>query len=248
LGSKLTETILRPLMLLNDAKTIAIVPARAGSKGMPKKNFSLFAGKPLYMHAISQALRVCDLCIFSSDNPLALEAVANIERVLIHKRKKILCTDTSPIEKTLVNVICDFEITNKCMVLLQPTSPLRRDSQILEAIALFEKERYELVMGVTEVDNSVLKSGLVTGTGFTPVSTPQNCFSNRQSLPKVFKPNGSVFVFCASWLNENGGLASNKIGCIQMTNDCDIDIDDRNDFERASALFADRLKNQLDTK
>ena len=71
-GNKIYKNNFVNNKMLNDFNTIAVVPARDGSKGFPSKNFRQFNKKPLFLHAIYQALRTCDCCIFSSDNSDAL--------------------------------------------------------------------------------------------------------------------------------------------------------------------------------
>jgi len=221
-------------------ETIAIVPARSGSKGLPGKNFKNFNDRPLFLHAIDQALRICDCCIFSSDNLDALVKAGDRSNVYIHKRTGSLVEDNSPIDATLRDIIECFNIENKTLILLQPTSPLRLDSSINEAINKFNGGNFDLVMGVTETNNSILKYGFVSNDSFTAVSDPKYCFANRQSLPKIFKPNGSIFVFDSSWLISHGSLATDNIGCIKMSVKESVDIDSHEDFIQAEKISRDQ--------
>jgi CMP-N-acetylneuraminic acid synthetase len=220
--------------------TIAIVPARDGSKGFPGKNFKKFNKKPLFLHAIEQALRTCDCCIFSSDNANALAKAESIKNVYSHKRDAKLAGDNSSIIDTLLNIIEHFNLKNKYLVILQPTSPLRLDSTINTAINTFHERNFDLVMGVTESDSSILKYGFVSNGEFKPINDPKYCFSNRQELPSIFRPNGSCFVFSSSWLILNGSLATENIGCIQMSEDESVDIDTQEDFIKAEQIFCRR--------
>lgn len=220
--------------------TIAIVPARDGSKGFPGKNFKKFNKKPLFLHAIEQALRTCDCCIFSSDNANALAKAESIKNVYSHKRDAKLAGDNSSIIDTLLNIIEHFNLKNKYLVILQPTSPLRLDSTINKAINTFHERNFDLVMGVTESDSSILKYGFVSNGEFKPINDPKYCFSNRQELPSIFRPNGSCFVFSSSWLILNGSLATESIGCIQMSEDESVDIDTQEDFIKAEQIFCRR--------
>jgi CMP-N,N'-diacetyllegionaminic acid synthase len=220
--------------------TIAIVPARDGSKGFPGKNFKKFNKKPLFLHAIEQALRTCDCCIFSSDNANALAKAESIKNVYSHKRDAKLAGDNSSIIDTLLNIIEHFNLKNKYLVILQPTSPLRLDSTINKAINTFHERNFDLVMGVTESDSSILKYGFVSNGEFKPINDPKYCFSNRQELPSIFRPNGSCFVFSSSWLILNGSLATENIGCIQMSEDESVDIDTQEDFIKAEQIFCRR--------
>lgn len=222
--------------MLSSTKTIAIVPARAGSKGLARKNFLSFAGKPLYAHAIAQGMRLADSCILSSDDDTAL-TIADPKPSHRHLRPAGLAADDTPMDMVLADVITHFKLWDETIVLLQPTSPLRPDQLIIDAINLHKNGSYDLVLGASIVDSSVLKCGFSHGDQFAPVNAPSFCFANRQSLPPLYKPNGSVFVFTASWFVNNRGLACDNIGMVKLHPTLNIDIDNRDDFNRAEAAF-----------
>ena len=226
-------------------KTIAIVPARDGSKGYPGKNFKKFNEKPLFLHAIDQALRTCDCCIFSSDNLDALQKAKNMKNVYLHKRSVRLSEDDTPIDETLLDIIDYYKLVDKSLILLQPTSPLRLDLSITEAITKHNTNKFDLVMGVTEANSSILKYGFASNDAFKPLSDPKYCFSNRQALPTVFRPNGSIFVFSSNWLLLNGSLATDNIGCIKMGEKESVDIDTQDDFRTAELLFSNQVDSQM---
>jgi len=226
-------------------KTIAIVPARDGSKGFPGKNFKKFDRKPLFLHAIDQALRTCDCCIFSSDNEDALSKAGSMQNVYLHERDAKLAGDDSPIDETLLDIAERFNLEKKSLVILQPTSPLRLDSSINTAIEKFNNRKFDLVMGITQTNSSILKFGFVSDDKFKPISDPKYCFSNRQALPPIFRPNGSFFVFCSSWLILNGSLATNNIGSIRMSETESLDIDTHEDFIEAEQIFRRRSKQGM---
>jgi N-acylneuraminate cytidylyltransferase len=124
------------------------------------------------------------------------------------------------------------------VVLLQATSPLRRSADIRGAIDLFATGGYGLVMSVTEADRGVLKWGRLDGHRFVPLSAPEHCFANRQSLPPVVRPNGAVYVFDAARLIGTGSLAADTVGVVTMPPERSHDIDHLNDFEQAERLLA----------
>ena len=226
-----------------EGKIISIVPARAGSKGFPGKNFRCFAGQPLFMHAINQALRVSDFCIFTTDNQKVLESLKPIEGLFLHKRQPKYATDDSPMHETLTDVCNAFKMKRNTIVLLQPTAPIRSDRSIQKAIKLHNEGSYELVMGISEANSDVLKTGLVSGGNFIPINEPSFCFANRQALPKVYKPNGSVFVFNSDWFKSRGELTSKNIGYVLQPNN--IDIDSATDFWAAEEIFTANQSNQI---
>lgn len=225
--------------MLSSKKIISIVPARVGSKGLPNKNFMNFAGKPLYRHAVEQGLRVADKCILSTDhkNPPSLP---ESDFFVLHKRAPALASDCTSMSDVLVNVAEELNLNDETIVLLQPTSPLRTDKLVVAAIELFAHGRFEVVMGVTEIHSSILKSGFLSNGLFKPISDPKYVFSNRQELPPLFKPNGMVFVFNAGWIKTNKGLYSEKIGAIKCARSVSLDIDSHEDFLSAERVFCER--------
>jgi CMP-N,N'-diacetyllegionaminic acid synthase len=217
---------------------VAFVPIRGGSKGLENKNIKHFAGLPLYEHAVRQGLRVCSRCVVSTDIESVLNADITDAR-LIHRRPANLATDNAPMDVVLRDGIESLALAGRSIVLLQATSPLRNDDIIEGAIACHRTGAHDLVLSATLDDRSILKSGMIEDGKFLPVSKPEYCFSNRQSLPDIYRPNGAVFVFSADWFLANGGLATDKIGAVTMPAAQSYDIDTQDDFTRAEALFHD---------
>ena len=75
------------------------------------------------------------------------------------------------------------------------------------------------------------------GGRFVPVSDPAYCFTNRQHLPQVMKPNGAVYVFDRDWFLQNGGFETDRIGGVVMPAERSFDIDTEVDFLRPEELL-----------
>ena len=207
----------------------AIVPVRAGSKGLPGKNTIDLDGKPLYMHAVDQAMAAnAERVIISTDIDEILQADLP-PCVCAVKRPTELCQDTIPMAPVIIDVIESANIAGTA-VLLQATSPLRKAQDICNGLAAYNGSTYELVMSVTAAEKSVLKWGFVEGDKFQPLSDIEHCFSNRQTLPDVFKPNGAIYVFDARWFIQNNGFATDKIGVVKMDIFCSLDVDSYDDY------------------
>ena len=206
---------------------MAILPLRAGSKGLPGKNTISLAGKPLYRHTLDQALRTIGKCIVSTDiaELLGMPPQTGCQFV---RRPAHLATDKTPMEPVLSHLFGELDDTN-CLpdlaILLQATSPLRRDKDILDAIALYEKGSFDLVMSVTRTDSGILKYGTLKNGIFEAVSHQEYCFENRQDLPKVVRPNGAVYVFSPRKFLQQNGFPTDRIGAVEMPTSCSIDID-----------------------
>ena len=111
-------------------KTLGIIPARGGSKGIPNKNKALFCGKPLITHTIKVALESnLDTVVVSSDDPdiLAIATNMGIEAI---QRPAELAEDTTPTLPVLQHALSSFDSSYDTVMTLQPTSPLRTAQHI----------------------------------------------------------------------------------------------------------------------
>ena len=136
-----------------------------------------------------------------------------------------------------------YELQKSTIVLLQPTSPLRRDEDISKCIKTFKNNTFDLVFTVSSQDRAVLKSGFVRGNKFVPIGEPDFTFMNRQDLPELFRPNGAVYVFNGGWFVENNGFTSNNIGVVEMPKENSLDIDNQVDFDRVAQIYKKHSKN-----
>lgn len=211
-------------------KLIAIVPVREGSKGLPGKNIRLLEGVPLYLRAALQGVRTTGSALISTDIEGILKSKLPAD-VRLNRRPDNLAADNTPMEAVIKHVIEKEGLQDFTLVLLQATSPLRRDTDIQKAIELYNKGRHELVMSVVKTDNRILKYGTIANNCFTAVRDPSYCFQNRQQLPDVYAPNGAVYVFSARTFMETGGFPRNDIGAIKMNPLYSLDVDTENDFD-----------------
>jgi CMP-N-acetylneuraminic acid synthetase len=219
----------------------AIIPLRQGSKGLPGKNTNSFGGKPLYMHTVEQAIAAgAEKVILSTNIPSVLRADYDY-RVTPLLRPESLCGDDVPMEQVLIHVIKHFNLKNT-IVLLQATSPLRKSKNILDALKVWNNNNYALVISIVEFDSSILKCGTLNDGIFKPLSNPKFCFSNRQMLPKVYRPNGAVYIFNAQSFLRHGNFCCKKIGVIEMSQESSIDIDSIDDFIRCEEVFNKRIE------
>jgi N-acylneuraminate cytidylyltransferase len=215
----------------------AVIPLRAGSKGLPGKNTRLLAGKPLYQHAVDAALEAgAHRVILTTDIPEVLSASYPLA-VQVIQRPPDLCGDAVTMAPVLSHAL-QAAACEGTVVLLQATSPMRQASDIQAALHVFASGQHELVMSVTEADRGVLKWGRLDGDRFMPLSEPAFCFANRQSLPPVVRPNGAVYVMNAEWFLKHGSFVSERIGVVQMSAERSQDIDTLADFERCEAALA----------
>ncbi len=222
--------------------TLAIIPLRAGSKGLPGKNLRLLAGKPLYQHALDQALRVVGRCAITTDIPEILSAKLPSVCTVVPRPSELATDQTqiAPVLSHLFDTLLQQGNLPQRVVLLQATSPLRQDKDLIQALTHFTSGKFELVMSVTKTDPSILKYGFAEEGRFTPVSNPEFCFSNRQSLPHIVRPNGAIYVFSPKTFMASGTLATNSTGFIEMPEADSIDIDTEADLKAAEDALMQR--------
>lgn len=210
----------------------AIIPLRAGSKGLPNKNILPLNGKPLYLYTVDAALNAgANRIIISTDISNILHA-NHIDKINCVARPPHLCGDTVDMATVLLDLIVSQSLKGT-IVLLQATSPLRSAESIQKGLHLFNSQTYNLIMGVTHAKPEVLKWGLIDDNHFLPISKPEYCFTNRQHLPEIVRPNGALYVFNADWFVNNGGFIGNnlpKIGALLMDEQSSLDIDNIADF------------------
>lgn len=217
---------------------IALVPLRAGSKGLPGKNTRLLAGKPLYRHAVDQGLAAGASQVFLSTDISEVLAADHGTGVRAVPRPADLAGDSVPMDAVLRHFLAEDFRQPATAVLLQATSPLRRPDHIRGALEVFSRGEFDLVMSVTETAPTILKYGTAAPGGrFVPVSDPAYCFANRQALPKVYRPNGAVYVFDADWFRRSGSLVTEKIGMFEMEARSSHDIDTEADFALAERFL-----------
>jgi len=226
------------MMIKSVGELTAFLPIRAGSKGLPGKNITDLAGRPLYEHTIEQAIAAgITEIIISTD----IEEVLNRRfrsGITVLERPPELCQDSSSMDSVVLHAIDTIIAADSTVVLLQATSPLRRPEDILRACELFNTRLYDIVITVTDADPVIQKYGFYEGNSFVPIASPEKCFMNRSELPPVVKPNGAVYVFSSDWFLRNKSFTSSSIGCVKMPAERSVDIDRSEDFDKAVSLLS----------
>lgn len=211
--------------------TLAIIPVRTGSKGLVGKNFLKLAGTPLWQRSAQQGARVAARTVVTTDAEEILAAIPPTG-VTYLRRPPELAADETPMAPVIAHALEGVE-DDTTVILLQATSPLRTDQDITSALALHGQGDWSMVMSVTDADRGVLKWGRVEAGAFVPLGRPGDCFSNRQALPPVIRPNGAVYVFSAGAFRAEDGFPSDRIGVVEMPLERSLDIDDAASFAEA---------------
>lgn len=215
----------------------AIIPARANSKGLPNKNILPLRGKLLYRHAVDEAIAAgADRVIVTTDVVQIIQEEVQDSRVEVLARPSHLALDTTSMESVILHA-CKALNLSGTLVLLQPTSPLRRAKHIQIGLSMFAQGMFDLVMSVTDASSSILKWGFLAEDIFQPISDPKYCFTNRQQLPSLVRPNGAIYIFNAEPFVDREGFPIARIGALRMLPEESLDIDTLEDFERCEAIL-----------
>ena len=227
-------------------KVIAIIPARGGSKGLPKKNIISLGNKPLIAWSIEAALssKFITNVIVSSDDTDILK-VANNCGAQTHLRSASLASDNAKTEPVLVEVLSYLESKNQnfdYLVLLQPTSPLRTASDIDEAFTMLIDKKATSLISVKEPESNPLKSFVLNEEGYMQgIVNNDFPFMPRQALPKVFYPYGAIYIVAVPYFKKLEKLFSDKTISYLMSADKSVDIDTKADILRAEKIMKERI-------
>ena len=207
-------------------KILGIIPARGGSKGIPKKNIKLLNGKPLIAYTIEAALASnLDRVIVSTD----CKEIAGISKeygaeVII--RSFNLAEDTTPTLPVLQHVVSKLEVEFDAVMTLQPTSPLRTSKHINEAIELFESDKE--VDSLVEVPHNYMPEKLMSFDG--KYLTGNREVKRRQEISTMYARNGAaIYITKTEKLGEY--IFGGKILPYFMSKIKSFDIDDMEDWE-----------------
>ena len=211
---------------------LAIIPARGGSKRLPRKNILDLCGKPLISWSIEAALKskYISKVVVSSDDEEILNISSNFGADII-KRPYELANDTATTFDTVKHTIDNFE-NYDYIVLLQPTSPLRNEKHIDEAIELLEEKQADAIVSVCEMEHSPLWSNTLPQNGSMKNFLRKEILNKRsQDLEKYYRLNGAIYICKTDKLLENKGffLKENIFSYI-MDRKNSIDIDEEIDF------------------
>lgn len=223
-------------------KPLVVIPARGGSQRLPRKNILPLAGKPMIQHTIEAAREVFNdsvICVSTDDNEIIYVSEQDGLKVPF-VRPKELATDTADTRSVLLHAYEYYRDFKKyeadLIVLLQPTSPLRKGHHIEEALKLFSDE-LDMVVSVKETDaNPYFVLFEENDVGYLEKSKEGN-YSRSQDCPKVYELNGAIYIINLKSLLQYQPTDFKRIVKYIMDNNISIDIDTEVDFKLAELLF-----------
>jgi CMP-N,N'-diacetyllegionaminic acid synthase len=225
--------------MYKDKTFLAIIPARGGSKRLPRKNVLYLAGKPLIAWTIEAGLnsKYIDKVIVTSDDDAILDISKQFCAETI-KRPAELASDTATTFDAIKHAIDNTEAYDY-IVLLQPTSPLRNADHIDEAIELLMEKGADAVVSVCEMDHSPLWSNTLPDDKSMNGFLRDDVLNKRsQDLEKYYRINGAIYI-CKTdkLLKEKSFFLKENIFAYTMDRKSSVDIDEEMDFEMANILI-----------
>lgn len=223
-------------------KALALIPARGGSKGVPRKNIQILLGKPLIAWTIETALQASSVgrVVVSTDDAEIAEVAKTFGAEVPFMRPAALAQDDTPDFPVLAHAL--ENIAAEVIVWLRPTAPLRTVADIDQAIATLAETGADSVRSVSTskahpywmktLDGDILRP-------FVP-DRDERSYPRRQTLPPAYVLNGVVDVTTAKTA-KGGTMWGEKIAAYVMPADRAVDIDTETDFTIAESLLQRRV-------
>lgn len=214
---------------------LALIPARGGSKGIPRKNIKKVHGKPLIWYTIESALRSdnIDKTIVTTDD----EEIANISEDLGANvpfiRPSDLAEDETPTEPVVSHAVQELKSEFETIVLLQPTSPLRTATDIDKAIEKFDTADADSLVSVFE-DHSYRWRQTEDGAQQINYGGDR---SRRQEKEPEFVENGAIYITYTGQFTNTNSLKSGRTTLYKMSEIRSIDVDVPEDLKLVEALL-----------
>lgn len=234
-------------------KVLGIIPARGGSKGLPRKNILHLAGKPLIAYTIEAALRasLLDRVIVSTDDGEIAKVARKCGAEVPFLRPHDLARDEASIYPVLIHAVQwldeDQNWDIDYVLLLQPTSPLRNAEDIDRAITLALERDADAIVSVYEAKQHPYQMKRLTAEGriieFISQSTP---VERRQELPTVYMLNGAIYLVKRSILLEKRTFYTDRTYAYLMSPEQSLDIDSKWDLYLAELVLKDRINRAAD--
>ena len=220
-------------------KVLAIIPARGQSKGIPRKNLALCAGKPLLQWTVEAAKESKLLTgIAVSSDSFEIVSLAHQLGALGHPRVEELAQDDTPTEPVIDAVLKWMREDYDAFVLLQPTSPVRTGAQIDEAVSMIGE--YDSVLSVVPFHGFIWVDQLEPDRARIQRPFPPPAWGarpRRQDFFPSFLENGSIYVSTLAQWRRTGNRIGGRVGLYEMPQECGVEVDSPFDLWLAEKIL-----------
>jgi CMP-N,N'-diacetyllegionaminic acid synthase len=228
---------------------LVIIPARSGSKRLKNKNILNFFNKPLIAHTINEALKVKELdeIIVSTDSKKILNISKKYGANVPFLRPKYLSKSKTPSYSVVLHAINYFKKKNvefENVMLLQPTSPLRKAYHIRQACKLYRKKKAHSIISVCENDHPIEQIDYIDSSlSLKNFVNKKKFVSTSLKFKKSYKLNGAIYITNTKhFLRQKTFFLKKNIYAYIMKKKYSIDIDTKLDFDYAKFIKSKFLK------
>lgn len=218
--------------MINDKTILGLIPARGGSKGVPRKNIRMAAGKPLIAWTIEEAhkSKYLDRLVLSSEDPEIIEVARRLGVDVPFKRPLELASDDTPGIDPVLHALGELPGYHY-VVVLQPTSPLRNAEDIDGCILRCEELQANACVSIVRCkEHPYLMYSVDRSSALQPLVSEAKSFHRRQDYPDFFLLNGAVYVAQTDYLKQSRSFFFNRTVGFEMPEERSLDIDTVEDF------------------
>lgn len=226
-------------------KVLGLIPARGGSKGIPNKNLRELAGKPLIAYAsdAARASNVLDRLVLSTDSVAIAELGRNNGIEVPFTRPTEFAEDETPMLKVAQHAVVELDKSGwraDAIVILQPTSPLRKPECIRQAVQWLKEGKADSVASVVEIPDlfSPQKAMKVEEGYLRFWSADGQAVTRRQQVTAAYAREGTVYACLREVLMEQNTLYGKRCLPLVVSQDEALSLDTPNDWARAESLLA----------
>ena len=235
--------------MIDKYKVVCVIPARGGSKGVPRKNIKILGSKPLIAYTIEQALqsKYIDRIVVSTEDREIADISRQYGAEVPFMRPVVLAGDqvaTIDVLLHAINWLEEDKYAFDIIVLLHTTTPLRVVKDIDSCIEMLLGTKADNIFSVTEAHrNPYFNMVEINQNGKVQLSK-KGTFTSRQSAPKVYDMNSSIYVWWKDLLKKETKIFLENSQVYVMPKIRSIDIDDDIDFRIAEVVMAEQNRNK----
>ncbi|MGN1205618.1 MAG: cytidylyltransferase domain-containing protein [Eubacterium sp.] len=220
--------------MIDKKKVLAIIPARGGSKGIPRKNVKAISGKPMIQYTIEAAkeCKYIDKVIVSTEDEEIAHISMRAGAIVPFSRPEELATDEAKIIDVVLHAVEFYERKAEhfdIIVLLQPTSPLRNAEDVTRALEYYIRKEQKSMLSVSEVSESPILMRTFGEENKMEKIVSENNDVRGQDTKKYYRVNGAIYINKVSELTHETSFTDNEMGYV-LTREHGIDINEPQDL------------------
>ena len=223
--------------MIEDKSVLAIIPARAGSKGIKNKNINKFCGLPLIAHSINQAKdsKYVDKVIVSTESNIIKNIALDFGAEVPFMRPLTLANDTAGNNNVILHVLDNLKFD--IFILLQPTSPLRKTYDIDTSLKEMVDNKASIMFSIYKVKNYIYGFNINNSRRVIMNKRITNISTNRQDHNNYYTVNGAIYAAYSHYFKKVKSFITPKTYTYLMPLDRSIDIDEMADWDFAEKLY-----------